>query len=44
MEGKKVKKFRRNQIILNISGIPTGTYFIKLTTEEGILTKKVIIE
>jgi len=29
---------------LNVSGIATGTYLLRLTTGEGIITKKIIIK
>jgi hypothetical protein len=42
--GKKVKTFNTADRNLNISGLSSGTYSLKLLTQEGILTKKVIIE
>jgi hypothetical protein len=44
MSGKKVKTYNSFDRNLNISGLSSGTYFLKLLTQEGILTKKVIIE
>lgn len=44
MEGKQVKAFNKDNKLLDISNLESGTYFLKLSTEEGELTKKVMIE
>jgi len=31
-----------NTIVINVSNLPNGIYFVKITTEKGIVTKKVI--
>lgn len=41
-EGKIVKEFGANEKVLDISYLSMGTYFLKVETEEGILTHKVI--
>ena len=42
--GKRVKAFRNTEKVLNVSELVSGTYFLRLTTKEGILIKKVVIE
>ncbi len=42
--GRLVKNFNNNDLTLNIEGISSGIYFLKLRMEKGILTEKVIIE
>ena len=42
--GKSVKIFNKIDTRLNISGLSSGTYFLRISTREGILTKKVVIE
>ncbi len=44
IKGKKVQAFNKNERMLNISEVHTGTYFLKLLTKQGVLTKKIIIE
>lgn len=44
INGKKVKTYNNIDRKLNISGFSTGTYFLRLSTSEGGLTKKVIID
>lgn len=44
INGKKVKTYNNIDRNLNISGFSTGTYFLRLSTSEGGLTKKVIID
>ena len=29
-------------VVVNVSHLPTGIYFIKIETEKGIITKKVV--
>lgn len=40
--GKIVKEIKTDIDIININDIPNGIYFIKLITDEGIITKKFI--
>lgn len=42
--GKKVKTFNIGERNLNISELSSGTYFLSISTSEGKLTKKVMIE
>ncbi len=44
IEGKRVKIFNKIDTSLNISALSSGTYFLKFSTGEGGLIKKVVIE
>ncbi len=44
IEGKRVKIFNKIDTSLNISALSSGTYFLKFSTGEGVLIKKVVIE
>ncbi|HHH53920.1 MAG TPA: T9SS type A sorting domain-containing protein [Bacteroidetes bacterium] len=44
ISGKKAKTYSSNDRNLNISGLSAGTYFLRVSTTEGGVTKKVIIE
>ena len=35
-------KNQKHETIINISHLPSGIYFIKITTEEGVITKKIV--
>jgi hypothetical protein len=35
--------YRTPHTVLNVSGLHSGIYFVKITTEQGIITKKIII-
>jgi len=36
------QKAEEQNIVLDISNFPKGVYFVKITTEQGVVTKKVI--
>ena len=40
--GKKQKAESRKQNVIDISKLQTGIYFVRITTENGIITKKII--
>lgn len=44
ISGKTIKTLNASERNMDITGLSSGTYFLKLLTQEGILTKKVIIE
>jgi len=44
IEGKKVKAFNKKDRTLNVSGVISGIYILKLSTKGGVLTRKVVIE
>lgn len=44
MSGQKIKTFNASDRNLNISSLGIGAYFLKLSTSDGEVTKKVIIE
>jgi hypothetical protein len=42
--GKKIKQFDSNVNKLNVSDLTSGIYFLRINSEKGVLTKKIIIE
>ena len=44
INGEKVRSFRETENILEISGLQSGTYLLKISTNEGLLTRKVVFE
>ena len=42
--GKKIKQFEPKKTHLDISGITSGIYFLKISYEKGEINKKIIIE
>lgn len=40
--GKKIKSIKKNITTINVADLPSGIYFIKLFTEEKIITKKFV--
>jgi hypothetical protein len=44
INGRFIKQIDKNARILNFVGIPAGTYLVKIETNDGSFTKKVIIE
>lgn len=44
INGKKIRIFRQDEIILNLSGLIAGEYILKILTKEGEFTQKVILE
>jgi len=40
--GKKQLTIDNGQLTINISHFSAGIYFVKITTENGIVTKKII--
>jgi hypothetical protein len=42
MQGQVVQEYAPDSTLLDISGITTGFYFVKITTKEGITAKKII--
>ena len=41
--GKKLKTFNKNERTLDISGLNSGNYLLKLRNKEGLFTEKVLI-
>jgi hypothetical protein len=43
-EGAKARRRERNSdgVVMNISDLPNGTYILRIITENGVVTKKVI--
>ena len=41
--GKKLKTFNKNERTLDISGLNSGNYLLKLRSKEGLFTEKVLI-
>jgi hypothetical protein len=41
-EGGRLKA--ESEIVVNISHLPAGIYFVKIVTENGSVTKKVVVE
>jgi hypothetical protein len=41
-EKRHVSRVMCNEIGLDISGLPSGMYFIRITTETGVITKKIV--
>jgi hypothetical protein len=47
MQGKKVSSFTSHSsplISINISHLPVGTYFVRITTEKGMVMRKIVKE
>ncbi|MEA3445356.1 MAG: T9SS type A sorting domain-containing protein [Bacteroidota bacterium] len=44
LQGREIKQFEKSQNELDISGISAGQYFLRLETDKGPVTKKVMIE
>lgn len=44
LTGQKIKQFEPKKTHLDISGITSGIYFLKITFEKGEIIKKIIIE
>jgi hypothetical protein len=44
LKGKKIIEFGKNQTDLDLSGISTGIYLLKLTHENGEVIRKIMIE
>lgn len=44
LKGKNIMKFERNKTELDLSGISTGIYLLKLTYGNEIIIKKIVIE
>ncbi|MDA9898051.1 T9SS type A sorting domain-containing protein [Flavobacteriales bacterium] len=42
--GKKMKTFGKNERTIDVSGLVSGTYFLKISIQEGEITKKILIE
>jgi len=39
---QKLEGCPKDGVVINISHLPAGVYFVKITTENGMITKKVI--
>jgi hypothetical protein len=44
INGRSVRQFDKDAMALNVGGLPSGTYFLKIETNDGSYTRKVIIE
>lgn len=44
LNGIKIKEFKKNKTELDLSGISTGIYLLKLTCENGEIIRKIMVE
>lgn len=44
VNGTVVKRFSEKEEVLNLSGLVSGIYFIRLETNKGLVTKKILVE
>jgi hypothetical protein len=41
-EGEKFPSFGGAGVVLNISHLPAGSYFVRIKTENGVVVRKVV--
>jgi hypothetical protein len=44
INGRRIRVYKKNELSLNVDRLISGTYFLKISTQEGEITKKVLIE
>lgn len=43
VSGRVIKTFRKNEKVLNVSGLPGGVYFLHIRAEDGNVNEKILI-
>ncbi|MFT4061721.1 MAG: T9SS type A sorting domain-containing protein [Edaphocola sp.] len=44
VSGKVIKTFKKNEKALNVSGVASGVYFLKIQAAEGSVREKIVVE